>query len=32
MTPIAARRALDGKSVDWMELVTEALYLVGQPR
>ncbi|NPT37760.1 cupin domain-containing protein [Paraburkholderia xenovorans] len=32
MTHIAIAEALDGKSVDWMELVTDAQYLAGQPR
>ena len=32
MTHIAVAEALDGKSVDWMELVTEAQYLASQPR
>lgn len=32
MTHIAIAEALNGKSVDWMELVTEAQYLAAQPR
>lgn len=32
MTHIAVAEALNGKSVDWMELVTEAQYLAGQPK
>lgn len=31
MTHIAIAEALNGKSVDWMELVTEAQYLASQP-
>jgi 4-carboxymuconolactone decarboxylase len=32
MTHVAIAEALDGKSVDWMERVTDAQYLAGQPR
>lgn len=32
MTHIAIVEALDGKSVDWMERVTDAHYLASQPR
>lgn len=32
MTHIAIAEALDGKSVDWMELVTDAQYLADQPK
>lgn len=32
MTHIAIAETLDGKSVDWMELVTDAQYLASQPR
>ncbi len=32
MTHIAISKAQDGKSVDWMERVTEARYLASQPK
>ncbi|MDR5752429.1 MULTISPECIES: cupin domain-containing protein [unclassified Caballeronia] len=32
MTHIAIAEALDGKSVDWMELVNDAQYRASQPR
>lgn len=32
MTHIAIAESLDGKSVDWMELVTDAQYLASQPK
>ena len=32
MTHIAIAEALDGKSVDWMELVTDVQYLASQPK
>jgi 4-carboxymuconolactone decarboxylase len=32
LTHIAIAEALDGKSVDWMELVTDAQYLASQPK
>src|SRR5690242_21775228 len=31
MTHIAIAEALNGKSIDWMELVTDAQYLASQP-
>ena len=32
MTHIAIQEALDGKTVNWMEKVPDAVYLAGPPR